>query len=436
MAANKIFTLPVFVAFAAVAWPLVATLAGDDEPPGLTGMVISKEKPDLDRTTWFSGEYQELRDDYNDDHWAYKESMVRWNNQVYYDLFNQIRVNGFVSGKDDYVFSEMYIFSAFGDDLLRQKKVEDLMAKARVVQDSLKKKGIDLLFVYAPGKGVGCKEFIEDKYVHPVKATNHALFLKYGKQAGINTLDLLTWFEKIRPGSPYPLFPRFGHHWSYYGECLAVDTIIRHISALHGKRLPYIAWEEVEVSDTARHRDADVLKSMNLRSNPDQRMKLAYPRVMFEEDPQLNTTRVLTISDSYWYGPVYMGVGQNVFAGGQFWYYFNKIVPAPGGVKTEVWELDLRKAVESNEVVMLLYSDANLVNFGNGFIQEAYEMYTAPEAYAAKRARKKMLNTYAKQIRESPVLLRKATERSEQLGIPLDSAIVLDAMRLGGITSN
>ena len=131
--------------------------------PNLIGLVISDEKPKYSLVNWMDGSYQKLSEDYNNDHWAYKEILVRLNNQFYYKAFNQIRVNGFVIGKDNYVFSESYIFSAFGDDLIKEEKVITQLQKAKLVQDSLKKKGIDLLLVYAPGKGSFCKEFIEDK---------------------------------------------------------------------------------------------------------------------------------------------------------------------------------------------------------------------------------------------------------------------------------
>ena len=171
------------------------------------------------------------------------------------------------------------------------------------------------------------------------------------------------YFQTLKKTTPYPLFPQFGHHWSYYGECIAVDTIIGHIEKLHHCDMPDIVWNKIDVVDTARSRDADVLKSMNLSVNPKQHMKLAYPEVMFENDTLKNRTRVLTISDSYWYGPVYMGVPQNCFAGGQFWYYYNKIIPNPSTTeKVEVWQLDLKQNIESNQVVMLLYSDGNFPN--------------------------------------------------------------------------
>jgi hypothetical protein len=421
-------------AFIALALPLLVSFVKSDDQPQLTGIVISTEKPELKKESWLDGSFQKLRDDYNADHWAFKELMVRTNNQLYYQAFNQIRVKGFVIGKDDYVFSESYIFSAFGDDLVPETRVVSLLEKARVVQDSLKRKGIDLLLVYAPGKGAGCREFVEDKYVHPVKRTNHDQFVSQSNRLGLNYLDLYTYFELMKPKSPHPLFPRFGHHWSYYGECLAVDTIISHIEHLHHSDIPDIGWNRIDVVDSARSRDADVLESMNLLNDPPQRMKLAYPAINVENNPEKNTTRVLTISDSYWYGPVYMGVPQNCFAGGQFWYYCNKVVPSPRpGEKVEVWELDFKKEIESYNVIMILYSDGNLPFFGNNFIPDAYELYTNPTKFAARAANNRQVQVYVKQIRESPVLLKKATKYSETQQITLDSAIREDAMRRAGL---
>lgn len=432
-----------WLAFLGIALPLLLSyfnyLGRDSEEdlnynkPQLTGIVISDEKPVFNRENWLSGNYQKESDDYNNDHWSLKEIMVRMNNQFYYDCFRQIRVNGFVSGKEDYIFSEGYIFSAFGDDLIPESQIRDLLQKAKVVQDSLKKKGIDLFLVYAPGKGSFCREFVQDKYVHPYKLTNHLQFVNLSKEFGLQHLDLLTYFENLKKDSPYPLFPKFGHHWSYYGACLASDTILHAIEHLQKRDLPQLSWDKIEVVDSSRSRDADVLKSMNLLYPPQQNMKLAYPQLLFEADSLKNQTRVLTISDSYWYDQVYMGIPQNCMAGGQFWYYYNKVIPSPKqGEKVEVWQLDLKQEIESNRVIMLLYSDGNLPKFGNRFIYDAYELYTDPKAFALRTAREKQINGFAKEIRESPVLLKKASARSEELQISLDSAIRLDASKLAG----
>lgn len=441
MAGKKSYSIHLIVILLAISVPMLRPIylkwkLKDEytDKPNLTGLVITDEKPKFSWSSWFDGGYQEVTDDYNADHWTFKEIMVRLNNQMYYELFNQIRVKGFVIGKDDYLFSEEYIYSAFGDDKVDEQKVISLMQKAKVVQDSLKRKGIDLMFVYAPGKGSFCREFVEDKYVHPVKRTNHELFVKYGKQYGINQLDLYTYFNTLKPTAKYPLFPKFGHHWSYYGEVLAVDTIIGYIENLHKCDIPNLIYRNIEVVDSSRSRDADVLKSMNLYRDPSQNMKLAYPEVGFESYANKDSISVLTISDSYWYGPVYMGVNKGSFGNGQFWYYYNRVVPSPiPGEKVEVWQLDLKQSLESNGVIMVLYSDGNLSGFGNNFIPDAYELYTSPKTFYERKQRDGMIQNYAKQIRETPLLLKKSTQRSTNEQIPLDSAIKYDAMKMAGL---
>ena len=141
-AKTKTYSVHTILALIAIALPLLLSFVSRDNKPNLVGLVISDEKPKFSWADWFNGSYQEETEDYNNDHWAFKEQMVRLNNQFYYTVFNQIRVNNFVIGKEDYVFSENYIFSAFGDDLMEEKKVSSLLEKAKVVQDTLKKKGI------------------------------------------------------------------------------------------------------------------------------------------------------------------------------------------------------------------------------------------------------------------------------------------------------
>lgn len=424
----------VILCFAALAFPLLKSVIQKTEKPHLVGMVLDDKKPVLKFSEWYHNEYQPAMDEYNNDMWPLKEVLLRLNNQLYYKAFNQIRVKGFVAGKNDFIFSEGYIFSAYGDDYIGKPKILTKLEKAKVLQDTLKKKGIDLLLVFAPGKGEYFTEYIEDKYKHPVTRRNYDDFISISKQLNLHVLDLASYFLRLKATTPYPLFTQYGHHWSSYCEALASDTIIKFIEQVHHCDMPDIMWNGISLSDTARGRDADIVESMNLYIKPKQSMQLAYPNVVFENAPEKNTTRVLTISGSDWWGPVYLGVPQNCFANGQFWYYYNKVVPSPvPGEKVEVWQLDLKQSIESNQVIMLLYSDSNLGAFANAFIEDAYELYTAPKQYYARVERERAIKQYEKQIREKPAMLKKATRESQDLQIPLDSAIKLDAMKLAGL---
>jgi len=438
MAKTKPYNLFVIVAFIATSFPMIMGFINKNNKPNLTGIVINNVNPDSllkkDKSMWFSGEYQSLKDDYNNDHWAFKELFVRLNNQFYYDVFNQIRVNQFVSGKENYVFADAAIQSYYGNDFIGYEKTNEFLRKCKVIQDTLSEKGISFILAYAPGKGVGAPNFIEDKYAKTIKETNLNAFTAQSKKIGLNHIDLAQYFHQIKDTCKYPLYARFAHHWTYYFDCLASQQIIKYIEKLRGTDLPDLSWSEVEISDTARSRDNDVLKSMNLYTTPAQNQLLAYPKIKFENDTAKNKTKLLAIGDSYWYGIVYMNIPYNCFAGGQFWYYNNRVVPNPNPAeKTEAWQLDLKQSIESNKVVLVIGSDPALPKFGWGFIDDAYEMYTNPKSYYARIEKNRIIKGFEKQIREKPVLLKKATQKSNDFQIPLDSAIKLDAMKLAGL---
>ncbi|RME18289.1 MAG: hypothetical protein D6799_03070, partial [Bacteroidetes bacterium] len=107
-----------------------------------------------------------------------------------------------------------------------------------------------------------------------------------------------------------------------------------------------------------------------------------------------------------------------------FWYYYNKVVPSPRqGEKVEVWQLDLKSAMEENNIILLAYSDGNLPTFGSGFIEDAYLLYTQPDEFQKYWKNKQEIQYYARQIRDNPEYLKKATILSEDNKITLDSAI-------------
>ncbi len=153
--------------------PFLLTFFSENNKPNLIGIVMQDKRPEFNKENWPSGYYQTQTDDYNNDHWCWKEKMVRWNNQLYYSLFNQIRVKDFVAIKDNYVISKYNILSAYGDDFIGDDVIKEKCRKIKVIQDSLKRKGIDLTLLILPGKGKLCEEKIPDKYKHKVEHTNY-----------------------------------------------------------------------------------------------------------------------------------------------------------------------------------------------------------------------------------------------------------------------
>ena len=388
------------------------------------------ERVPLTLANWMNDTYQKDHEEALKTTSTLGAKFIPIKNQTDFEWYHKINVNEFVLGKDDYIFNIPYINAYLGRDFVGDSLIKEELRKAKVVADTLKKKGIDLVIVFAPGKGTYCSEFLPEKYLkYPKTRTNYESYTENIKGSGLHYIDFQQWFLQMKPQTKYPLFPQYGHHWSYFGECLAADSLINYMEQLRGIPLPHIGWRDVEYPSPPKVRDADILGKAKLKEPP-VGMPMAYPKIGYFTPPGATKVKTLAIADSYYRGFLYLGVVQNVFDNGKFWYYNSKVVPESDTKLLEVWELDLKKEIEKNQVVMVMNADATLSDFSNGFIDNAYLLYTDPKAYyKGVQAKKDLLRT-KKMIRETPALLNEAVEYSQRNTIPVDSAITIKAIEL------
>jgi hypothetical protein len=389
---------------------------------------VKKEKsgtPAFTWASWFNARYQRKLEDYLHSGSNIGGRLTLIKNQIDYWIFNKINVKGCVIGKEGYIISEGFIKGYMGLDFIGEKKIEEKLRKAKVIQDTLKKKGIDLVLVFAPGSASYYPEYIPDVYFKYKKdSTNYDVFIRNSRKLNLNFIDLRSYFLSLKEKTKYPLFPQLGTHWSYYGECIAADTLIKYIEKIHNTTLPHITWQNVEYPSEPKVRDNDMIKKGKLIYEP-KGISMAYPQVQFSRTANAKPIKVLGIGDSYYRGFLYLGVMSYVFDNGSYWYYYNKVVPESDTKLLEVWELDLKQEIEKNKVIIVLSNDGALEDFGCGFIEDAYLLYTDPKGYKAYSEKKNTISFYKKQIHENPDLLDAAVNQSEELKISLDSAIMI-----------
>ncbi|MFC2097631.1 hypothetical protein ACFLSI_04780, partial [Bacteroidota bacterium] len=253
--------------------------------------------------------------------------------------------------------------------------ITDKVQKLKMVQLALKNRNIDLLVVLAAGKGTFYSEFIPKKFSPKNKTiSNYDVYLEELKKNMVNHIDFNQWFLEMKDTASYPLFPKCGIHWSVYGNVLAADSIIKYIQSLRKINMPEIRIEKIELPDSVRHPDDDIERGMNLLFNiPD--LKMAYPSFKIIKDNNTVEPKVLTIADSYYWNMFNWGLSSNVFNHGQFWFYNKQIYPDSYEKPITVDELDFRKEIEKNDVILLMSTDALLDRFAYGFIESAFEAY-------------------------------------------------------------
>lgn len=345
-----------------------------DEMP-LNGSFTPLESPVLTSENWFNGTYQDQKVNFLNENFGFRNFFVRTYNQTYYSLYNQARANGVVIGKQNYLYEENYIKAYLGSDFIGNELISEQVKKIQLVSDSLKAKGIELIIVFAPGKGSFYPEYIPEKYDLLKKSiTNYEVYREQLSSTTIHFLDFNQWFRKMKKNAAYPLFPKTGIHWSKYGEILAADSIINYInSTRQNHQIPSIQMSKIEISSTMKDTDDDIEKGMNLLFDIKD-LTMGYPAFEIVKKNE-NSPKVLTIADSYYWG-LYFNLSEEVFNNGQFWYYNELIYPESFVKELKVSEIDIQKSVEENDVIMVLSTDANLSSFPFGFINQLYEKYT------------------------------------------------------------
>ena len=343
----------------------------------LNGFFILNDKPDLKKFTWhrwFDGSFQDHYSKGTEDYVGFRNSLFRLHNQYDFSLFGISHAQGFIKGKNGYLFEEDYIYEYTGKYFIGKTTIERKFKKLKDIQEQLKALNINLIPVIEPGKASYYPEFIPDHY-NPEKKTltNHDCFLELFQALKIKYLDLNQYFLRLKKSTPYPLFPKYGMHWSIYGVALATDTLIKFIEKDLPGTIPSMKIGEIELSDSLRYTDNDIGNMLNLIL-PLPGVQAAYPRIRFENNPEKKKLSVLVIADSY-YLNIVNEIGDKIFRKQEYWYYNSKVYPAIIDNENPVYidKSDLKKKLSEFDVILLMTSEINMhCGFWN-FIEEVYQ---------------------------------------------------------------
>lgn len=341
----------------------------------LHGSFELSSKPPLTKEGWFSGKYQEQQETYIGEHTGFYPSWVRLYNQWNYSFFDAVSASGVIVGKENYLFEENYILAYYGTDFVGEKKIQETSRKLKLVQDTLRKKGIDLVVLLAPGKASYAPEFIPQSYsTYQKGTTNHEVYQSEFKKQDVNHIDMFDWFASMKKTTKYPLFSKTGIHWTAYGQFLVADSMVNYVSKSTKKKIPHYVLEKIELSDEPLIDDGDIKKGMNLMFEV-QDLRLAYPRFHPSREPKKGDPKVMVVSDSFYWGLFNANMSHWLFNDGEFWYYNEQIYPASYTKETLTKDQDLDKKLAENKVIFIICTDANLSRLGFGFIERAYDLY-------------------------------------------------------------
>jgi hypothetical protein len=343
-----------------------------EEP--LKGFYKQSSPPELKFFTWqrwFSSVFQDEFATRLNDNIGLRKSLVRIGNQYDYSLFGLTHVAGWIKGKEDYLYEEDYIHEYNGDYFIGTEAIDRKLARLKNVMDSLKAHGIPLILVFEPGKASFYPEYIPRRF-HPGRKSqnNYGHYIAQSQKLGIPFLDLNRYFLLMKDTATYPLFPRYGMHWSMYGVHLAADTMSKYMAKATGKPMPVFKARRMHQSVNSLYTDYDIGELFNLAC-PLPPALAAYPVVPFSSMPD-GTLSSLVIADSY-YITLVETYGKKWFGKQDFWYYNKKVYPNQNVDPPElVDKTDLRSKLLKYDIILLMTSEINLHCGFWSFADEAY----------------------------------------------------------------
>jgi len=339
----------------------------------LNGVFSLTEAPEFTVKGWFRGTYQEQFRKHIEDYPGFKNDFVRLYNQIDYSLFSIAHASKIVAGKHGYLFGTEYISSCQGTNFIGKRHCDEKVRLLKILQDRLwKEKKIYLLVVFAPDKCTYYPEYVPERFLrNKAENSNYSYYVQRCKEKGINLIDFNQYLKLAKDTSRYPLYPKTGIHWSTYGAERTADSLIRYLKIKTGYPMPSMITDKIELDKNARDEDADIERTMNLIWTIPHPI-YAYPNFHFKTDTTNQKPNGLVIGDSFYWTWYYPGIIKNMFNNIEFWYYGKDVYPQTFTKPMNIGELNFMEAVNRQNIIIFLQTNAGYGNLGFDFIDRLY----------------------------------------------------------------
>lgn len=352
----------------------VKSLAGDFE---------YAENPVFTRTGWMDGTFQAAFDTWLEENIGFRNILIRITNQVDFSLFNLVHAEGVVIGKEKQLIEYDYIRAYDGGDFLGEANIDKRIRKLKFLQEYLKAEhDIDFILVFEPGKASFYPEYIPEKYLtRKNPKTNYQYFVNAANDYNVRFVDLNGWFMNMKGTKKYPLYPRYGTHWSEYGMSFAADSLIKYLESIRQIDMNDVYIDSLEVELRAHEPDYDMGSALNLLCRLPESDSLAYPVWTFEDNPDKPKPMVLTIADSYFWNIFNTGIPYHLFKNQAFWYFGNLVYPEYYKEPTFATNLNLKEEVEKQDIILMMVTERFLHKFDFSLVENLHKLYAPQSEY-------------------------------------------------------
>lgn len=398
-------------------WIDTGLLEGYFEPPA--------PHPELTWQSLTSNQFQPALERYLDDRLGFRVWSIKLRNQLPYSLFHETNDPNRFVGVDNQLFEVLPLNAYIGLDSVDASTVQRHIRRLRVVQDTLARRGKLLVFIATPSKASFAPENMPAYFRnYPRRHSNYEKYTAAMRTAGINLLDLSQAVRQWKDTASYPLFPRYGTHWSNYTAALAGDTIMRYVAQKYGHPLRTYHLLPGEITDVPRDNDNDVGMPLNLWW-PLEPYNMKYPKVEYDvQKPDQRRPTALIIGDSFVFSVLYSYFSQSFDDKlSRFWFYnpYNEVITWPGELPEgrDMKVIDRKVQYLARDIVLVMFTEYNMnKKLDYGFSDDAYRLLVPYNHADSLRVRALEL-----QIRQKPGMDDYWWKKSSETGLGLEQLV-------------
>ncbi|MFO1463165.1 MAG: hypothetical protein U1F66_05265 [bacterium] len=252
--------------------------------------------PKVSWAAWSSGEFQRQFESYFNDHFGFRNTLIRARNQIIFSIFRESPNDQVLVGEKNHLFFRQYLKEYLLEPALTEKEFLKISESIKSLQDESQKRGVKFLFFIGPEKGTVYPEYLPFPYsvASRIASPYYHRISPYLKTAGINYLDTIALLGSEKTSGQRLYFQR-DTHWNYYGGFLVANGILSRLC--NGANLQNLGMRYA----ASLQGDLDwMMERFRVLEESD------IPFPVFKEDGSnlCNIRRVLWVGDSFSIAPV------------------------------------------------------------------------------------------------------------------------------------
>jgi hypothetical protein len=338
----------------------------------LKGVFSLTGKPAFTDSSWFRGSFQQQYRLYEEDCPGFKSDFVRLYNQIDFNFFGIVHASKIILGKERCLYPVEYLHAAAGKDFAGTATINSHVRNLKTLQDLLwNRYRIFLLVILCPDKPTFYPEYIPDRYLSGhEKITNAMYTAQRCVEEGVHVIDFNPCFLAMKYKLHYPLIPKTGVHWSYYGAYFAADSMARYLKAKTGIPVPQMKLDSISLPALPIAEDNDIGATLNLIwdiPSP----QTAYPKFHGANETSQPKPSALFVGDSFYWNWYYSGIIGTLFSNKEFWYYCKDVYSGNDQQSTPISNINLEDVIKRQNFIILIQVNGAYGNPGYGFTEIA-----------------------------------------------------------------